>query len=567
MQVETHSYLRRSFGIENTNWVLDDAAAWHGHVTGRPWASECNTIDEVVVKVLSWINTCVATHTECPKQEETLLPNRVIDVGPEDGSQEPRLLVSEGKRGSYITLSHCWGGTVLLTSTTKNIETRKASIAMKELPRTFNDAVILTRRFGVRYLWIDSLCIIQDSDEDWKQESVMMTRIYHNSFLTIAARGAANSNGGCFSLGQPLHSSCQLKYHSPDGSITGSIYVRSPYVRSSPIGEEPLETRAWALQERILSPRVVHFGSQQLLWECRNHEIREDSRPANTNLDFLDSHGVFFKGATTQSYWSRRRLDISSSQLSLIVSDPDSIYQRWYRIAEEYSRRKLTYNTDKVAAIHGLAALFRGRTKDTYYSGLWGYDFQGGLLWRRGEYSPENLNPISSEIPSWSWLRFNGPIIYKGAWTRLFLRDVLGHTSHLILAMRERDLLIYGQLIHTIYKPGPDHEIQTTNGRRLGHISLDYHPYDEERDCWCFLVDNGDSSSAIALELVQEQHDSFRKFSRIGFVDIIQVEKETERRKGTMDYIYTYFDKETGENLNHSTEPFWEVEGEVINIV
>lgn len=89
----------------------------------------------------------------------------------------------------------------------------------------------------------------------------MMSGIYHNSFLTIAARGATNSNGGCFFLGQPLHSSCQLKYRSPDISITGSMYVRSPYVRSSPMGEELLETRAWALQERILSPRVVYFGS------------------------------------------------------------------------------------------------------------------------------------------------------------------------------------------------------------------------------------------------------------------------------------------------------------------
>jgi hypothetical protein len=141
--------------------------------------------------------------------------------------------------------------------------------------------------------------------------------------------------------------------------------------------------------------------------------------------------------------------------------------------------------------------------------------------------------------------------------TMRFQRHVLAHTIILIIAASQMGVLIYGQLIHTVYKPGPDHELQTTSGRRLGHISFDYHPYGEERDCWCFLLDNGPSPPAIALEIVQEQHDSFRKFSRVGLVDIIEVEKETERLKGIqMIYICTFFDEETGKNLNRSTEPF-----------
>ncbi|KAF2452859.1 heterokaryon incompatibility protein-domain-containing protein, partial [Lineolata rhizophorae] len=154
-----------------------------------------------------WLRECVAHHPDCPKpaQADAFFPTRAVDVGPPDGSQPPRLydraagmpLPPEGARG-YVALSHCWGASQPIKTEAATIAARRAGIAMDSLPKTFRHAVLATRRLGFRFVWIDSLCIVQDSKDDWERESKQMCDIYRQAAATVAAAQAAGHGEGCF---------------------------------------------------------------------------------------------------------------------------------------------------------------------------------------------------------------------------------------------------------------------------------------------------------------------------------------------------------------------------------
>jgi hypothetical protein len=97
-----------------------------------------------------------------------------------------------------MTLSHCWGPAQLITTTANTIEQKKAGIPLEDLPQTFKDAVALTRNLGIRYLWIDSLCIKQLDKDDWEREASKMGSVYLHSYLNIAATSSAEGRAGCF---------------------------------------------------------------------------------------------------------------------------------------------------------------------------------------------------------------------------------------------------------------------------------------------------------------------------------------------------------------------------------
>jgi hypothetical protein len=142
------------------------------------------------------------------------------------------------------------------------------------MPKTFQDAVLFVRQHGVRYLWIDSLCIIQDSPEDWAFESARMGDVYKHAICNIAATAAADGSVGCFFernaiLAQPL----RVRIESFKGlySPTNLYDIVPQDFWSHEVADAPLNQRAWVLQEQFVSGRIVHCGKNQLLWECREH--------------------------------------------------------------------------------------------------------------------------------------------------------------------------------------------------------------------------------------------------------------------------------------------------------
>jgi hypothetical protein len=214
--------------------------------------------------VLDWTQTCLRYHVDCAYSSMRPLPTRVIDVGPSNDSQDPFLYTSDGEQGSWIALSHCWGKALPLRTTTATEKIRRRKIT--HLPPTFQDAVTITRFFGIRYLWIDALCIIQDSQQDWATESSKMGHIYEDAFLTLQADAI---DGTVSLLGRRNTTDVWLNVpftmHSQD--LKGHLYLGS---EATKVSRSFVNSRAWTLQEFILSPRTLALNASGFIWSCRS---------------------------------------------------------------------------------------------------------------------------------------------------------------------------------------------------------------------------------------------------------------------------------------------------------
>ncbi|KAH8590213.1 heterokaryon incompatibility protein-domain-containing protein, partial [Bisporella sp. PMI_857] len=308
-----------------------------------------------------WLSECTQNHTGCASvAEEPNLPTRVVDIGPVQESTQPRLLVTNGHTGAYLALSHCWGHKPLFATRPSNIEQLKDGIPVKKLLQTFIDIFRVARILRIRYVWIDSLYIIQDDDNDWAREAQNMGLIYENSYCTIAA---TSSNSGSMSF---------LKHWDKDLGCFGQ--KTDPLLN---ISQAPLNTRGWVLQERLLSRRVLHFATDQIYWECRSHAVAQDGtvfRPRGT---------VFMRS--------------------------------WLHIIEFYSACSFTYEKDRLPALLGLADRFSRFTKREYVCGHW---FELGskvipntLLWTACGQIRRRLT--KQVAPSWSWAAAEGELTFE----------------------------------------------------------------------------------------------------------------------------------------------------------
>jgi hypothetical protein len=148
--------------------------------------------EQNVELIFKWLHDCDRMHVGCSVDDPPMLPTRVIDVGiASSGSPKPYLLCSDGLEGRYVALSHCWGipcvSNPSFKTETHNYALMQAGIALESMPPLFRDAVFTTWKLGIRYLWIDSTCIIQDSKDDWEAESAKMGSIYRNAYVTLVA--------------------------------------------------------------------------------------------------------------------------------------------------------------------------------------------------------------------------------------------------------------------------------------------------------------------------------------------------------------------------------------------
>lgn len=246
---------------------------------------------QAIVLGKAWLTTCLENHPSCAKKArhahifcsdnnhfitdlsgDGLVPSRLLNFAPNpptDGAKDRvRLVLSDelDEHTHYATLSHRWGSPALrpLETLSTNIESRiNDGVRIDDLPKTYRDAVEITRGMGYENLWIDSLCIIQDSSDDWKREARRMAIIYDNSVFTIAAMDARDSSQGLFP--------------GVDGRVNG------------------LESRAWTCQERMVAPRTLNFTKQSVAWECRQgsasaeaESFEHDTDEACTNYENED---------------------------------------------------------------------------------------------------------------------------------------------------------------------------------------------------------------------------------------------------------------------------------------
>lgn len=279
----------------------------------------------------------------------------------------------------YATLSHCWGKFEILELRKDNLIAFQAQVSEAALSKSFRDAIRTSRVMGFSYIWIDSLCIIQDDVDDWRRESALMTHVYGASSLNIAASGAVDGNRGCF-FERPRSLRCQIQAVYQDRLLTYTFVPREMYMRS--LAEMPLVQRGWALQERLLPSRTLHFTSTQLFWECHHKvacEIFPESIPPSL------AYRLFLKKQPI-----RRSM--------------------WKWIVETYSRCQLSHSQDKLVAIAGLAHNIQEQTGDQYVAGMWRENLESWLCWSAVWRDTKRIDPYVA--PSWSWASLDGPVSY-----------------------------------------------------------------------------------------------------------------------------------------------------------
>jgi hypothetical protein len=322
-----------------------------------------------------WIKDCRDNHVRCSQvRDVSWVPTRLVGLGPAEQDMRPRLKGFADHRGSveYTALSHCWGGANIHKLQKANLAFLSADIPLNHLLKTFKDAMSITRKFGFRYLWIDSLCIIQDSEDDWRQDAAVMGMVYTNSALTIAATSAPNSTVGCFFVRNPhlvrpsrVELDWVVEYHLQKIERKSYYLVNGGPSWEDGVDEARLNRRGWVLQERVLSPRIIHFHHMQLHFECRELEACES----------------FPTGLTQQvCYFSRPNVKIKRAipKHSSELLDGGTEYekrstanQHWAWIVQTYSQGGLSVLGDKLIALSGIANEMQTLVQDEYLGGLW----------------------------------------------------------------------------------------------------------------------------------------------------------------------------------------------------
>ncbi|KAH7378118.1 heterokaryon incompatibility protein-domain-containing protein [Cadophora sp. MPI-SDFR-AT-0126] len=366
--------------------------------TARDIDSTSNS-DKSLALLDTWVQACKTEHSKCAWSNDHILPTRVIDVGSEH--EEPFLLETNGMKGEWLTLSHCWGGGATLMTTSDTLQDHKSSIPIESLPATFRDAVFLTRRLGYRYIWIDSLCIIQNIHEDWTSESSQMFRVYTNASINLSASAARNPKDGIFESGNGMRKYSAplttLDCRSETKNMQGVVGVRPQLGGAGPfvlLPNEPLHRRAWVLQESVLSPRRIDFASTQLYWECRTALHTEGYPRSSDGESFLTASGRMLHRMETERMEENPDID----RYFRSAKDPISW---WYpMLYDSYRVRGITMDHDVFPALAGVAEQVARRTGYHYKAGLWLEDLHRGLLWQSSDFSQETED---KSCPSWTW--------------------------------------------------------------------------------------------------------------------------------------------------------------------
>lgn len=337
-----------------------------------------------------WIQECFDEDSECKEVLERDFLGRILDAGTEGDSV--RLCEDGFSVDSYIALSHCWGKSPVLKTTSQTIDRHRQGIPIKSLPNTFQDAVMTTRRLGIRYLWIDSLCILQDDRDDWQREAAKMANIYSNAYLTIAATRAADGEEGLFTP-TPNY---ELSGKTPQGEDFYLIFRKRMvhnYTNTNLDHGWPLFSRAWCFQERLLSPRVIHFGPQELFFECMERSYCECN--GITRTEMLPHPKLAFSQALSNS------------------SNGYHMARIWRAVVMQYCDLGLTVPTDIFPALDGAAKRMSKYRPSRYYAGLWEDSLIDDLLWQGHGWNFQRVSPWRA--PTWSWASVDKSIYYKDA--------------------------------------------------------------------------------------------------------------------------------------------------------
>lgn len=296
-----------------------------------------------------------------------VLPRRLLNVTLEEDPLDVCLLSTNNwARASYVALSYVWGSSPFLKAYKDNIEELNRPFSIKRLPRTIQDGICVTRDLGFKYIWIDALCIAQDDKDELANEVAQMASIYSNATLTIIAACGSSVYSGLFpSSSEPLSSTLD------DEGTKASFQLLSQNAWSS---------RAWTFQEGLLSRRCLHFQPEGIKWTC----VTDWTTSINDEISPVD-YRILAKWA----------LAVTSQPLTR-----GELKSLWLELLKVYMTLELTYMSDRLPALAGLARFFETKLQDEYIGGLWRHELPEALCWtveRPSERTRHNF------APSWSW--------------------------------------------------------------------------------------------------------------------------------------------------------------------
>jgi len=365
------------------------------------------------------IKTCLKSHAQCQIVESDYTPTRLLHIA-KDGKMQLRFHSDIPRGAKYTALSHRWGQNPAdsCLTTRSNIEDRKNNIPWDDLPRLFHDVISLTLGLGASYIWIDSLCIVQDDSDDWEREAASMMPIFSNALITIAALYADDPSATIFPRLSDLQRKLLTVQH---GSKKHQLYARElltdpPGViyhatPSSTVDRRdydpakstaPLLRRAWAFQDCLISSRIAYVGAQEITFECRAGITCECGLHR-----FEDASGARHALAK-----SARRLSFTARLFSK-VPEPDG----WEDLVEHYSNLELASEEDRLLALGGYAQQhLQAHPGQQYLAGLWSDSLLQQLLWTTSTSQRDYLTRSKCVAPSWSWASASSPVVFP--WQR-----------------------------------------------------------------------------------------------------------------------------------------------------
>ena len=320
-------------------------------------------------QITQWWQDCLQSHELCnsPRIPEarSKLPARLLDIGEAPESQIRLLLKPEDVAtqlgDQYITLSHCWGNAEYLKLTSATVDHLTNGIPVTELPQTFQDAIHIIRHLGLRLLWIDCLCIFQDSVSDRQQESGAMSSVYGGVICNIAASAAKDGRAGMFRERNPdLVRPCQISTLWDDHENI-DLYLTETNWWEKCLDNDPLGQCSWVLQEVLLDRRVINFSTRQIFWECSQ----------------IHGNETYPKGIKTAKYKKKVSSLLACRSLESVCreaklrSSEELLRWIWLDAVNSYSQRRLTKPSNKFVALSGVARILKCIFNESYLCGLW----------------------------------------------------------------------------------------------------------------------------------------------------------------------------------------------------
>ena len=378
------------------------------------------------------------------------MPTRLIDVG-HDASAVPRLVFSSNicktERTRYAALSYCWGDEKDAESQFKtekaSLEDRCKSLPNELMTSTLNDAIAITRAIGLRYIWIDALCIIQDDRDDWSHESSQMNLVYRHAFVTLCSLNSNSCHESFLSRAPAVELSFQSNLRN---YVKGSYLIRlrsrtgfnldgfnSDHTNYTwDLSLSKWGKRCWTLQEQEMSTRLLLFGSLKMHFACARSQWTEGDEALRDRptLGVLDQITRF------------KESRISAREL----------YQYWDSLIDNYGRRSVTFDKDRLPAIAGLARMMGEALQDQYLAGLWKGDLLEGLMWHTtgimlstglGVHL-QNIRRRDYIAPSWSWAAH--PATGTKRYTHQNLRRIIEEATIVGVSIENGSEDPYGQI-------------------------------------------------------------------------------------------------------------------------